>query len=69
MDATTDAPLIEIEDFVVLTDRDLSMLGEARHKTIGGRGVVGRLIDNSRPATRRHGNGGAEAQPAHRMTR
>ena len=55
---------IEIEDIVVLTDRDLSMLGEARHKTIGGRGVVGRLIDQSRPATRRHGNGGAEAQPA-----
>lgn len=31
--------------FDVMTDADLSMLGEARHKTIGGRGVVGRMID------------------------
>lgn len=28
------------------SDSDLSMLGEARHKTIGGRGIVGRLIHN-----------------------
>ncbi len=33
--------------FYVLTDRDLAMLGEARHKTVGGRGVVGRLIDQA----------------------
>lgn len=31
--------------FFPLTDRDLSMMGEARHKTIRGKGVVGRLID------------------------
>lgn len=30
--------------FDVMTDADLSMLGEARHKTVGGRGIVGRLI-------------------------
>ena len=34
--------------FDVMTDADLSMLGEARHKTTGGRGVVGRLIDKVR---------------------
>jgi len=59
---------IEIEDFVVLTDRDLSMLGEARHKTIGGRGVVGRLIDQSRPAMRRHVfDGSPQFEPIYQM--
>ena len=32
-------------DFQVMTDADESMLGEARHKTVNGRGAVGRLID------------------------
>ena len=59
---------IEIEDFVVLTDRDLSMLGEARHKTIGGRGVVGRLIDQSRPARRRNVfDGSPQFEPIYQM--
>lgn len=35
-------------DFQVMTDADMSALGEARHKTIGGRGVVGRLVDKAR---------------------
>lgn len=35
----------DLLDFHVMTDADESALGEARHKTIGGRGIVGRLID------------------------
>jgi hypothetical protein len=44
---TSSVCIVEWPRFDVLTDRDLSMLGEARHKTIGGRGVVGRLIDKA----------------------
>jgi hypothetical protein len=40
--------LVEWPMITVMTDADESMLGEARHKTIGGRGVVGRLIDGAR---------------------
>lgn len=32
-------------DFQIVTDADLSAMGEARHKTVNGRGAVGRLID------------------------
>jgi len=35
-------------DFQIVTDAEESAAGNARHKTIGGRGVVGRLIDKAR---------------------
>lgn len=46
---TASAMIFEWPMITVVTDCDLSMLGEARHKTVGGRGVVGRLIDQSKP--------------------
>jgi hypothetical protein len=49
------AVVFEWPRFYVLTDRDLSMLGEARHRTVGGRGAVGRLIDQAEQ--RKAGNG------------
>lgn len=42
---TATAILVEWPRITVMTDADLSMLGEARHKTRGGRGIVGRLVD------------------------
>ena len=42
---TASAVVFEWPRVYVLTDRDLAMLGEAQHRTAGGRGVVGRLID------------------------
>lgn len=45
--ATGKVTTVEWFTIDVMTDADLSMLGEARHKTIGGRGVVGRLIDKA----------------------
>lgn len=43
-------PFYHWDDFCILSDRDLSMLGEARHRTVGGRGIVGQLVDQHKQA-------------------